>query len=220
MAILPRTALFLLRQYGDTTCAGVIELRRRLAPVRHPDRTGVIFTPMNTPAPVPQSSFVTVLAVIMLVFGALGVLVGLLQNILLNFVLPQLEAAMSQAGPVAAVPLVFFRVTMVLALAFSVFMTYAAYALLKRRNWARMMFIVLFVVSAVLHVIVAALFGLGFGLASLSGSGAFPVELQSAVELMTIAFAVFMVAMAVMYVWLVFRLRSPAIAAEFGVVTA
>lgn len=172
-----------------------------------------------TPVPVPQSNFVTVLAWVMIGFGVFGVLMGLLQNVLVNLLLPAFETAIPLAGTAEALPVAFFRVAMLVALAFPVFMTYAAYALLKRRNWARILYIVMFVFSAVLHVVVAAAFGLGFSLLDLPSAGheLLPPEVESGLRVMAITFAVLLLAMGVGYVWLVHRLRSPAIAAEFGV---
>lgn len=174
---------------------------------------------MNTPAPVPQSSFVTVLAWVMIAFGVFGILMSLLQNVLVNMFLPVLESVIPLTGPAEALPIAFFRVAMLTALAFSVFMTYGAYALLKRRNWARILYIVMFIFNAILHVLVAAAFGLGFSLIDLPAGDTelMSPEIQSALRAMAIALAILMFAMAVGYVWLVHRLRSPAIAAEFGV---
>lgn len=172
---------------------------------------------MNTPAPVPQSSFVTVLAWVMIAFGIFGILMGLLQNVLLNMLLPALETAIPLAGPAEALPLGFFRVAMLASLALAVFMTYGAYALLKRRNWARILYMGVFIVSAVLHVLVAAVFGFGLIDLPTAGTELMAPEIQSALRAMAITLAILMLAMAAGYVWLVHRLRSPAIAAEFGV---
>ena len=163
---------------------------------------------MNTPAPVAQSNFVTVLAWVMLAFGVFSVLMVVLQGVLMHMILPVIEAAM---------PLAFFRAAMLLSLASSAFLTYGAYALLKRRNWARILYIVMFIVSAVLHGVVAAAFGLGFSLVDLPPVGGefLPPEVQSVFRAMAIALAVLMLAMAAGYVWLARRLLSPAIAAEF-----
>lgn len=174
---------------------------------------------MSTPAPVPQSAFVTVLAWVMIAFGVFGVLMALLQSVLVNMLLPMFESAIPLAGAAGALPLAFLRFAMLAALAFSVLMTYGAYALLKRRNWARILYIVMFIVSAVLHAVAAAALGLGFSLIELpaAGTGWMSPEIQSALRAMAITLAILMLAMAAGYVWLVHRLLSPAIAAEFGV---
>ena len=172
---------------------------------------------MNTPAPVPRSSFVTVLAWVMIAFGVLGVLMALLQFALINLLLPSLEGGMSLPEPFGMLSIAFFRIAMLLSLAFSVFMAYAAWALLKRRNWARILFIVLFVISAVMHVVAVAAFVFGFSLVGSlpAGNEFLPPEYQSMLRAMAISFAIFLAVMAVGYVWLVRRLCSPAIAAEF-----
>ena len=153
----------------------------------------------------------------MIAFGAFGVLMGLFQTVLLNMLLPALEATVPLPGPVGTLSFAFFRVAMLVALAFSVFMTYGAYALLKRRNWARILFIVLFILSALMHVLAVAAFVFGFSaVGSLPAGDEFLTpEIQSALRAMAITFAVFLLAMGVGYVWLVRRLCSPAIAAEF-----
>ncbi len=157
-----------------------------------------------------RSNFVTVLAWVMIAFGVFSVLMVLLQFVLVNMILPAIGAA---------VPAAFLRVSMLFSLAFSVFMTYGAYALLQRRNWARILYIVMFIVSVVLHLLVAAAFGLGFSLVDLPAAGneLLPREFQSAFRAMAITLAILMLAMAVGYVWLARRLLSPGIAAEFGV---
>ncbi len=176
-------------------------------------------TPAPVPVPVPQSNFVTVLAWVMIAFGVFGILMGLLQNVLVNLLLPAFESSIPLRGAAEALPVAFFRIAMLGALAFSVFLTYGAYALLKRRNWARILYIVLFIFSAILHVLVAAAFGLGFSRVDLPPSGGelMPPEIESALRALAITFAILLLAMAVGYVWLAHRLRSAAIAAEFGV---
>lgn len=174
---------------------------------------------MTTTSPVHRSNFVTVLAWVMIAFGVFSVLMALLQSVLVNMLLPMLESAMPQTGPAGALPLAFLQVAMLAALAFSVFMTYGAYALLKRRNWARILYFVMFIVSAVLHVLIAAAFGIGFSLIDLptANAGFPPTEFQVAFRAIAVTLAILMLAMAVGYVWLARRLLSPAIAAEFGV---
>jgi hypothetical protein len=163
---------------------------------------------MNTPALPARSNFVTVLAWVMIAFGAFSILMVLLQYVLVKMILPTIGTT---------IPVAFFRVTMLFSLAFSIFMTYGAYALLQRRNWARILYVVMFIVSIVLHLLVAAAFGLGFSLFELPAAGSefLPPEFQSAFRAMAITLAILMLAMAGGYVWLVRRLLSPVIAAEF-----
>lgn len=159
----------------------------------------------------------TGLAWVMLAFGAFGILMSLMQNILLSVLLPAFEATTSLPGPLGAFPLGFFRVAMLFSLAFTAFMTYGAWALLKRRNWARVLFIVLFIVSVVTHVIVVVAIAVGASLmgALPVGDELLPPEFQATLRAMSVAFAAFMLVMAFGYAWLTYRLCSPAIAAEF-----
>lgn len=172
---------------------------------------------MSVIAPVPRSSFVTVLAWLMIAFGAFGVLMSLMQAVLLSVLLPAFEATASLPGPLGAIPLRFLRVALLFSIAFSAFMTYGAWALLKRRNWARILFIVLFIASVVTHVIVVVAIAAGASLMGslMTGGEILPPEFQPMLRAMSIAFAVFMLAMAAGYAWLAYRLCSPTIAAEF-----
>lgn len=153
----------------------------------------------------------------MIAFGAFGVLMSLMQNLLLSLLAPSFDATMALPEPLPAFPLGFFRMAMLFSLGFAAFMTYAAWALLKRRNWARILFIVLFIVSVVTHVIVVVAIAFGASLmgALLTGDEFLTPEMQSVFRTMAITIAVFMLVMGVGYAWLAYRLGTPAIAAEF-----
>lgn len=174
---------------------------------------------MSTPAPVPRSNFVTVLAWVMIAFGALSAMMALMQGVLLNLYLPTLESTFSQAGPLAGFSFAFLRGWMLAGFAFSVLTTYAACALLQRRNWARIFHIVLFLLGSASHAAIAAAlaFGTSLVILPLADAGILPPELQSAFRAAAIACAILLLAFGVGYVWLARRLLSPAIAAEFGV---
>jgi hypothetical protein len=165
-------------------------------------------------APSQQSSFVTGLAWTLIVFNALGVLVLLLQNAALNLILPTLLESAPEGQEMA---LGLFRATGFVFLAFSVFLTYAAYALLKRRNWARVTYVIVFALAIVSHVMSAL--ALGLGLAAGDALGTMlqgPPGSEGIVRSMMIAFIVILLAMAVVFGWLIKRLRSPAVKAEFA----
>lgn len=96
---------------------------------------------MTVPKEAPQSTFVTVLAWMIIIFSAFAALVGVMQNIMVNFLMPAVIAS----SPVArgeTIPFALFRVFAFLLLVFAAFMAYCGYALLKRRNWARRVLIV------------------------------------------------------------------------------
>lgn len=170
-------------------------------------------------APSQPSSFVTGLAWTLIVFNAIGVLVLLLQNLTLNLVYPTLAES---AAPGQETSLAVFRSLGFVFLAISVFLTYAAYALLKRRNWARVTYIVVFALAIVSHVVSAVLVGAGMGTAIETGLGAaggaaVPAEMAGVIRVTMIVFVVILLAMCVLFGWLIKRLRSPEVKAEFAV---
>jgi hypothetical protein len=172
---------------------------------------------MNTQPSVRRSDFVTVLAWVLIAFNGFGVLGALLQNLMMNFVMPSVLAHAPADPALDDFPLTVFRVVSVLFLVFSAFTTYAAYALLQRRNWARQTFIVLFALSIAWNVLFGAVAVFGFGMTDFLGAGGStaPPELRVLFKGMAVAFAIFAFAMAAVFVWLIKRLRSPAIRAEF-----
>lgn len=159
----------------------------------------------------------TGLAWVMFAFGALGVLMSLMQSLLLAVLAPGFDAIVSLPGRLGAFPLGILRIAMLFAIAFCAFMTYAAWALLKRRNWARIVFIVLFIVNVATHVIVVVAIAVGASLMGpLPASDEFlPPDFQTMLRAMSIGIAAFMLLMAAGYAWLAHRLWTPAIAAEF-----
>jgi hypothetical protein len=173
---------------------------------------------MTTEARPPQSTFVTVLAWILVVFGAFGVLSALMQNVMINFMVPQMIAAQQKSGLTSpAFPVTGFRVVGVAFLVVASFIAYSAYALLKRRNWARRIFVVLFCLGIIANCLFALGFGVGFQFAHFptSGQQAMPPGMGAAFRVMTIMMAIFAAAIAALFVWLVRRLRSPLVKAEF-----
>jgi hypothetical protein len=174
---------------------------------------------VSTPVAPAQSSFVTVLAWILIVFGCLGVAISLMQNVMVNFVVPQ----MSPPGTTSnSFPLTAFRIMAATMLGVTTFLAYTAFALLRRRNWARRAYVVLFVMGAVWN----AIWILFFLLAIFAGVSlpfeAFPMpsDADVAFKAFIVTFAVFALAMAALLVWLATRLRSPAVKAEFQGVTS
>lgn len=174
---------------------------------------------MNVPASAPQSTFVTTLAWTLITFNGFGVFWALMQNVIVIFVFPSMIATDTPTGQaLQALPMTFFRVAGVLFLGFAVFMTYAAYALLKRRNWARRTFIVVFAVSIVCNILSAVVFGLGFGLAEFPAwdQAAVPPEFRALFTWIVAVLAILSVGMSVLFAWLIKRLRSPSVKAEFS----
>ena len=106
---------------------------------------------MSDAHPAPRSSFVTSLAWSFIILAAFGALIGLLQNIMFNVMLGTMDIEVvikdaSAAGVMPEFMAVIFRhmrVLLAVTLALSLLTFFAAIALLKRRNWARIVFIVM-----------------------------------------------------------------------------
>jgi hypothetical protein len=195
-------------------------MRARRAGKRHvrPLNAIVRVTGLNvnvSPAP-PESTFVTVLAWILIVLNAMGVFMALMQNVMINFVMPNIfPSAPGQSG--VPFPLAPFRAIGLIFLGVVAFLLYAGFALLKRRNWARRTFVVVFGLTIVACVLWVAGFGIAllFGGLPQSAQGPMLGRDRSAFMVMIAMFGVYAVAVCVLCGWLIKRLRSTAIKAEF-----
>jgi hypothetical protein len=173
---------------------------------------------MQDSAPTPQSTFVTVLAWLFIILSGFGVFGSLVQNVMINVMMPTIVKTQASHGqPVPAFPIGIFRVFGVLSFAFACFVLYTAIALLKRRNWARRTFVVLLGCGIIFNVVWALVFGVGarFTHAPPSQVNSAPPEFQSMFVGMVVVFGVFALAMSVLYAWLIRRLCSAPIKAEF-----
>lgn len=178
--------------------------------------------------PAPRSTFVTVVAVVFLVFSGLGVLVGLLQNLMVHTIFPadvfeQIAAQPPEPGMPAFMPWIFGNLKLFFALALLMSATHfvAALGLLKRWDWARWLFIGLMVFG-----IVSSLGGLVLQAWMMNGMheqfstlhASHPEQMPD-LGFIFIAIGVFSalisLAFAALYGWIIKRLLSPAVAAEF-----
>lgn len=176
----------------------------------------------------PRSTFVSVVAWIFLAFSGLGVLVGLLQNLMVHTMFPagvfeQLASMPPEPGMPAFMPWLFgnFKLFFALALLLSAMHFVAALGLLRRWNWARWLFIGLMafgIVSSLggLWLQASMMIGIHEQFSMLQQSrpehlpnlGAFFIGIGVFSALMALAFSA-------LYAWLIKRLLSPAVAAEF-----
>jgi membrane protein DedA with SNARE-associated domain len=146
----------------------------------------------------PQSSFVTGVASVVLVFAVLGVLGAQDPQV------PQSEAQLEGL----------FLGWVAVALLVSAFAIWASWALLQRRNWAR----IAFLAFGALNVVASALFALGLGLVAVMMGELDLGQAQSAVGLVRVAcigLAVLGGLNAAVTVWVVARLASARVRAEF-----
>lgn len=162
--------------------------------------------PEYAPSAPPPSTFVTVVAWIFIVFSGMATLVTALQNVLLH------SGALARGGgpelgPGVSVALIFaaFFVGSALTLASSI-------GLLRRRAWARPVFI------AMLALFIAAQIG-GFALqyttlAAFEDAAA-PDDFMRMVAMIRIFSAIFAVALCGGFAWIIRRLLDPEVRAEF-----
>jgi len=179
---------------------------------------------MNEQSPTTtRSSFVTVLAWMFIVGGGLATFVSILQNVMLAFFFPVDQMQTIQGAenmPAVALFMVnhmrlFFAAFLILSL--TVFVS--SIGLLKRKNWARVVFIGLFVLGILWNVAGIFIQSAMFSAMPTPPSGA-SQEFEAHMESMANVILAFSLAMAVgvsvLFGWLIRRLLSPAIRREFS----
>jgi hypothetical protein len=178
-----------------------------------------------------RSMFVSVVAWIYIALDGFGAFIALIQNILINTVFPfdQMSEGLAQAEARSAIqlPSFFFwmfdhlRPFLLLFLVFTLIKLVSAIGLLYRRNWARLVFIGLLVFG-----IVGSFAGIALQQYMLSSMLTMPpprnapADFEAAMRGMMIVFRVFGAVLAigfsVLYGWMIKKLMSPPIVAEFS----
>lgn len=159
----------------------------------------------------PQSQFVTALAWLTIVVGALGVASSFAQTAMVGVVLTMLA---TELGSVVATLLPGLSL---ISLAGSLLTLFVGISLLRRRGWARVTMVVLLIVGIVFAIIAvfASLCVLLVMDGSLLEQYGFTGDLQSLLHLVLIVMGVGSVAVVGVHLWLIARLRAPEIKAEF-----
>lgn len=174
---------------------------------------------MNAIVAPSRSTFVTVLGWILIALSALALLTSVGRGVWLEVATQEVLAAQPRDMQVPGQLISgLFRGVSLLNVVLTASLTYAAYAFLARRNWARRTFVVLFAIGLAGNVLTVLLFGTMFGFA---GAAVSQVEsplgqIGSLFAAMFVFWAVFAIGFAVLFGWLIKRLRSPAVKAEFG----
>ena len=178
-----------------------------------------------------RSMFVTVVAWIYIALDGFGAFISLIQNILVNTVFPfdRMSEGLAQAKARSAMqlPSFFFwmfdhlRPFLLLFLVFALIKLVSAIGLLYRRNWARLLFIGLLAFGIVGSFAAIALqqYVLSSMLTMPPPRNA-PADFEAAMRGMMIVFrvfaAVFAIGFSVLYGWMIKKLMSPPIVAEFS----
>ncbi len=171
-----------------------------------------------------RSIFVTVLAWIFIVFSGFGTAISILQNIMIQTIFRSSEfnqaaqAVPPGVPPFAGFMMGHFQLFFIAFLLASAFMLISSIGLLKRRNWARLCFIGLMALAIAWQL---AGLGIQFSMFSYMHEQFSAAATQGAPDMAPffIAIAVFSVIFAlgfiVLFGWIVKKLISAPIAAEF-----
>ncbi len=182
---------------------------------------------MNSPAPT-RSAFVTVIGWVFLVLSVGSLLIGLLQALVMHTIFPPgMFDQLARQSPAPPMPPVFAWVfdnmawLMVAGIVQSAVKATASAGLLLRRNWARLLFIALKVLaiittigSTVFQILMFQAMREQFPSHPAGGPGHFPDFGPMFVGMGVFAGAIAL-AFCGLYVWIILKLRSPAIVAEF-----
>ena len=174
-----------------------------------------------------RSTFVTVVAWIFIALSGFGALIGVLQNIMVQTIFRSEEfgqAMQTTPGQPDLPPFVSFMFEnfqwfFLVALLANVVMLVISIGLLKRRNWARLCFIGLMILSILWQVaglaIQATMFSFAHDqFAAAQAQGAPDMTLFFVV--MGVVCVVFALAFGALFGWIAWKLASKPIAAEFG----
>ena len=168
---------------------------------------------VSTPSAAPQSTFVTVLAWLTIVDSGFVTVVSLEQNVAIPFLMPATITNSPYRGAFLAAQAFFFGF-----FCFVAFMTYAGYALLKRRNWARRLFIGVCGLGIAWGILCIVMFAFGFGVGRFPTPGALgaPRGMDSGFKAMEVMTSILCLGLCVLFGWVIRRLQSPSVRAEFG----
>ena len=184
--------------------------------------------PFPSSAPVaPQSGFVTTVAWIFIVLAGFATFISLLQNVMLAFMPHDVfnqalqDTTFTRAMPSA--PRFMFAHFHAMIVAFFVICAatlLSAIGLLRRRNWARLVFIGLLAFGVVYNIVglvfqQAMVSSFNAPFAADSAFGAAGHQFQQMLLAMRVVMVVFELGFAALFVWIIVKLVSPPIRAEF-----
>ena len=166
-----------------------------------------------------KSSFINILAWTSIVFSGFGIVMGILQNILMQTVMKDnnFQDAIKESGqqlpPMMVAMFEHMDTIMMLTLILTIFIFVTSIALLKRKNWARVAFIVLLILNIVWTVVNGFMqFDMLKGMGQIEGV---PPEFQQIQSVMGIVMGLMLIAMSILYLYLIKRLNSKEIKEEF-----
>ncbi len=168
-----------------------------------------------------RSSFINIFAWISIIFSGFGILVGIMQNVMMQTVMK--DANFEQLTKDENIPPLMktmfenFDILVMGTLLITIVVFVASIALLKRKNWARLFFIVLLILGVV-WTVVSGVMQFSFMDSMIAGQNMpqdVPPDFQSMQNTMKIVSGVMMVAIVGLHLYLIKRLRSDEIKDEF-----
>ena len=179
----------------------------------------------EVPLPAPaRSSFVTVVAIIFIVLAGGSTLMAIAQNLMVNFLFPHEAFGAGAAEMPAGMPAIMVFVVAHMRLLFlavllqSATTLVAAIGLLKRWNWARLLFIAMLLLGIAwqgLGVLLQHLMmqAMSAQLPPLEGGAPDVAAMLLAMRGITLAFALLLSGL---FGWIAYRLVQPQVVAEFS----
>ena len=162
-----------------------------------------------------HSTFVTVLAWMVIVFAGLSTIAGLLQSALVGMMMPPLSESEAQTMP-PLMRMVFANLHWIVYAntALSAAALATGIGLLRRKEWARLVTIAMLIFSIVGTI--ALVIAQQFFIAAMFPEGSeMPPDAQSVMLAMRAGAGIFGLIFIALHGWLAFRLLSPAIRSEF-----
>ena len=170
-----------------------------------------------------RSTFVNVLAWIFIILAGFATLISLLQNIMISVMFPveEMNKAFSEPQVQQEMPLfaevIFSNLQLVFVIFFAVSSTtfVSAIGLLKRKNWGRIVFMVMMCLGICWNVVALILQNAMF--TSMPQIPANQMDTQFGTMMTVMKVVTFVIAMGISYLfgWIIYRLSSDKIKAEF-----
>jgi hypothetical protein len=180
---------------------------------------------METPPPLPRSAFVTAVAWVFVALSGFATLISILQNVMIYTFFPvdQMHASLAQAQaqqnmpPAALFMFEHIRALFTAVLVVTLGTLIISIGLLRRHNWARILFVSLLALGIVWNI--GGLFWQWLFFRSMPQPPQAPPEMQAQFQTITSVMMIFSVIMAVgmsvLFGWIIKRLTSPTIRSEF-----
>jgi len=169
-----------------------------------------------------RSSFVNLFAWISIVFSGFGILIGIMQNVMMQSMMKDanFEQALNQnenLPPLMKLMFENFELLVMGSLLITIVLFIASIGLLKRKNWARIFFIV-FLMVGILWTVVGGVMQFSVMDSMMTASTLpqdVPPEFQNMQNTMKVVMGVMMVAIVGLHAYLIKRLHSDEIKQEF-----